>query len=155
MILDLSAMALLIGVVIVTVIGVLDRFVLGFGLAWTEELARFLLVWTSFAAAAVATRHGSHFKVEFISRRFGRIGAQAIALLCLTVSLAVWWYGLQLTIFFHGQTSPALGLPMSVVYASVPVSFTLISFYLARTLLLGGRRQQAADGDEKSGERRP
>lgn len=157
MILDVAAMALLTGVVAVTVVGVLDRFLLGFGLAWTEELARFLLVWTSFVAAAVATRHGHHFKVEFISRRFGKAGAQAIALLCLLISLAVCWYGLRLTIFFNSQTSPALGLPMSVVYASVPVSFAMISFYLARTLLRGGGRRRPLTGDraETSRERRP
>lgn len=135
MVIDLAAMALLAGVVVITILGVLDRFVLGLGLAWTEELARFLLVWTSFIAAAVATRHGAHFRVDFLSRRLGRKGTQAIALVCLAISLAICGYGLRLAIFFNSQSSPALGLPMSVVYASAPVSFALISFYLARGLL--------------------
>lgn len=143
MLVDLGAIGLLIAVITVTFLGVLDRFLLGFGLTWTEELARFLLVWTSLLSAAAAARHGSHFKVDFLSRRFGKIGVQAIALLCLAISLAVCFYGVQLTLFFNAQTSPALGLPMSLVYASVPVSFALIAFYLLRGLL----RPKPPEGD--------
>ncbi|MEX2631255.1 MAG: TRAP transporter small permease [Tistlia sp.] len=135
MIIDWAAMGLLVGLIVVTVIGVLDRFLLNLGLTWTEELARFLLVWTSFIAAVVAARHRQHFKVELLSRRFGRYGTQAIALLCLLASVTVCFYGVRLTLFFDSQTSPALGVPMSAVYASVPVSFALISFYLLRDLV--------------------
>lgn len=137
MVIDAAAMCLLIGVVIVTVLGVLDRFILGIGLTWTEETARFLLIWASLISAVVATRHGLHFKVELFSRRLGPLGMQAIALLCVLISLTVCIYGVRLTLFFHGQTSPALGLPMSLVYASVPVSFALICLYLLRDLWRG------------------
>ena len=66
-----------------TLIGVADRFVLGIGLSWTEELSRFLLVWASLLAAAVATKRRSHFRVAFVIERLSRAGKIGVNLACI------------------------------------------------------------------------
>lgn len=117
--------------VVSTLIGVIDRFLIGSGLPWPEELARFLLVWTSLLAAAIAAKHHQHFRLSLLFDRLGRVWATAIDLACIGALLLVIWQGIRLAEIFHMQTSPALGLPMSVVYASVPVSAALIAYFIA------------------------
>ena len=54
-----------------------SRYVLNDSIAWTEEIARYLLVAVAFAGAPIAVRKNTHIHVEFfyrfINRRTGRI----------------------------------------------------------------------------------
>jgi TRAP-type C4-dicarboxylate transport system permease small subunit len=128
------AVALLAVLVFITSLGVADRFLLGLGLAWTEELARYLLLWASFLAAIVATRRSAHFKVEFLAEQLGPAYARGIILFSIAVCLVAAWYGVQFAWFFRKQISPALGISMGWVYASVPAGFVGMAFYLFRDL---------------------
>jgi TRAP-type C4-dicarboxylate transport system permease small subunit len=121
--------------VLTALIGVLDRFVIGSGQPWPEELARFTLIWTSLIAAAVAAKHSQHYRLSFFYDRFGRKGAAIIDVLCIAALGVVCWQGIALVRIFNNQISPALGLPMSYVYAAVPVSSALIIWYLLRNLV--------------------
>jgi TRAP-type C4-dicarboxylate transport system permease small subunit len=132
---EVAAVSLLVLLVVVTTLGVLDRFVLGMGLVWTEELARYLLLWTSFLAAIVATRRSQHFKVEFLSSALGPIYARLVVVISLAICLVAVWYGVQFAWFFRSQTSPALGISMTWVYACAPVGFAGMAIYLVRDLL--------------------
>ena len=122
-----------------TLLGVADRFLLGLGLPWPEELSRFLLIWTSLLAAAVAAKQRKHFQVTILIARLGRAGEALVNLLCLVGLLAIAGYGMQLVRVFHTQRAPALGIPMSTVYAAVPVSAVLIGWYVGRDLVRGLR----------------
>jgi len=129
-----------------TLIGVVDRFMIGFGLPWPEELARFLLIWTSLLAAALAAKHQAHFRLLFLYNRLGPAWPFAVDAVTIASLLLVAWQGTLLVEIFHFQTSPALGIPMSFVYAAVPVSTILMSFYILRNMLtrMRGARRIAA-----------
>lgn len=116
-------------------IGVIDRFLLGIGLPWPEELARFLLVWGSLLSAAIAAKQEQHFQFTFFLRRLGIAGAVIIDVISIVALIVVIGYGVQFAWFFRMQTSPALGIPMSWVYAAAPVSAALIAGYLVRDLV--------------------
>ncbi len=115
-------------------LGVADRFLLGLGLPWPEELSRFLLIWTSLLAAVVAAKQRRHFRVTILLDRLGRPGEVLMDLLGLAVLMVVLVYGLKFVSVFNIQRSPALGIPMSWVYAAVPVSAGLMAYYLIRDL---------------------
>ena len=136
----------LFAMVVTTLIGVLDRFLLGLGLPWPEELARFLLIWTSLLAAAVAAKHRSHFGLTFISERLGSRWQDVIDACCIVALVIVAWEGFRLASFFHLQRSPALNLPMSYVYASVPVSSVLIAYYIAQNAVVRWRSSTKPGG---------
>lgn len=120
-------------------LGVADRFLLGLGLPWPEELSRFLLIWTSLLAAVVAAKQRKHFRVTILLDRLGRPGEVLIDLVGCAVLLVVLAYGMKLVQVFNAQRSPALGIPMSWVYAAVPVSALLMGYYLIRDVRSGGR----------------
>lgn len=140
MIVEAVALLGLAVMVVATLIGVLDRFVIGLGLPWPEELARFLLIWTSLISAAVAAKHGQHYRLSFMYDKLGRVGTTIIDLVCVAALGVVFWQGIRLVQIFNNQISPALGVPMSYVYAAVPVSAALISWYVLQGVLLRWRR---------------
>ena len=135
LILDAVTILMLVAMLGTTLLGVLDRFVLEVGIAWTEELGRFLLVWTSLLAAVIATRENRHFRLEVLVPRLGRFGRIFASLVGLAAMAVVAWYGFRLARMFHFQTSPGLGLSMAWIYASVVVAALLIALYLVRDLI--------------------
>ena len=48
---------------------VFTRYVLNDPLTWTEEVARYLMVWVCFLGSAMALKYGEHISVSFIQER--------------------------------------------------------------------------------------
>jgi TRAP-type C4-dicarboxylate transport system permease small subunit len=120
----LSAMAITI------LLQVLFRYVLNLPLFWTEELARYCLVWSSLLGSAVAVKRGRHIAVAILIERFPpdlRRGLTIIALISVAAVLAIiLWGGIQLVAITRAQISPALRVSMSIPYLAVPVGAGLM-----------------------------
>ena len=121
---------------ILVFIQVVMRYVFSNSLSWSEELARFIFLWLSWIGASYAVKERTHFRVEmFIDMFKGKKRKQSEM-----VVLAIWfvfaliaaWLGTQVVLFLieSGQTSAAMEVPMSWVYASVPVGCALMSLRL-------------------------
>lgn len=120
---------------IVILFGVADRFVLGIGWPWPEEAARFLLVWLTFLTTATAFRYREHFIVDGLVNLIN--SAQVRAVIALPVNIAVLAIlavasikGVEMTLVASSHTSTALGLPMSWVYAAIPIGCALGAFFM-------------------------
>ncbi|MCQ1945902.1 MULTISPECIES: TRAP transporter small permease [unclassified Arthrobacter] len=107
----------------------LQRYLPGGGFAWTGELARFALIWLTFAAAGVLVSTNGHIALEIVDAIPNQMvvrWAQVVALLVVAAT------GIGLTIeafaLIDSQQiikSPVLGVPMSWVY--IPVLIGVIS----------------------------
>jgi len=92
---------------------------------WTEEMARFLFVWTVMIGAMVGVRDGAHFEVdllpklgprgEAIARLLGRIGILLVALIFV-------WAGWQFTKFAWNRTSELADLPLWLIHMAWPLT---------------------------------
>jgi TRAP-type C4-dicarboxylate transport system permease small subunit len=103
------------------------RYALGSSAAWTEEIARYLLIGMVFIGASVGVVRDSHIRVDFLQRtlppRAGRILALADGLIrtgffaCMVV--------LTLVLMQRIGDSPmtVVELPMNIVYAGCEVGF--------------------------------
>ena len=130
---------------------VFTRFVLSDPSAFTDELARYLLVWVGLFGAAYASGKRAHLAIDLLRTRLtGRavhwhgILIGVIIFAFATLVMLVGGVRLVSLSFLLGQTSPALELPLGVVYLALPASGALIAFYFAlfiveRTRLLRGR----------------
>lgn len=100
------------------------RYVLNDSVAWTEEIARYGLMWVVFVGGAVVTRKNTHIAVELLSNVMGPGPARA-ALLALVDAVKLGFLGLlayfSVTIVerMHYQRMTVFDLPMSVVYGGV------------------------------------
>jgi TRAP-type C4-dicarboxylate transport system permease small subunit len=115
---------------------VVMRYVFSNSLSWSEELARFIFMWLSWVGASYAVKERSHFRVEMFADLLKGRNRVKFELLILFIwfgfSTALAWIGTKLVIFLMetGQTSAAMELPMSWVYASVPAGCALMSIRL-------------------------
>jgi TRAP-type transport system small permease protein len=129
-------MAVMVGTIILQVY---CRFVLGNPLSWSEELARYVFVWITFLGAAVAYRHGAHIIVETIVVLLPRRAQLALAwvvdalmVVALVVLLA---QGLNIVEVNSNVEATMLEIPMSWVYAAVPVSAAvMLAYQVERTI---------------------
>ena len=105
---------------------VVYRYVLGESLSFSEELARYMFIWSVAMGSALALRTRSHIGVELLVERLPKsLGNYAKVLACV-ISLIFYgmliWYGFEMVSETMDQESAALELPMGYVYLSVPLS---------------------------------
>ncbi|GEA09850.1 TRAP transporter small permease [Alteromonas sp. KUL49] len=115
---------------------VTTRFILTQPSSFTEEVARFLLIWVSLIGGAYAYRLKSHLGFDLLIRNLSLAKAKFMfRLTCLLVAIfaiAVLIIGggnlVHLT-WTLGQFSPVLNVPMAYIYAVIPFSGVLFLLY--------------------------
>lgn len=124
-----AGMVALIGVITLQIIS----RVLFSAVGWTEEVARFLMVWITFSAATLAFQRGRHIAVTFAVdampdrlRQVARIIA-TLSVIAFMVALAVIGYRYMQVQSF--QRSASLQLTMTYVYAVIPISAVVMGWY--------------------------
>ncbi|WP_319928101.1 TRAP transporter small permease [Vreelandella zhuhanensis] len=128
-------MAALIGVITLQIIS----RVLFSAVGWTEEVARFLLVWITFLGATLAFQRGRHIAVTFAVdalpgrlRQVARIAATLIVLAFMVALVVIGYRYMQVQSF---QKSASMRLSMTYVYAVIPLSAALMGWYALVDLL--------------------
>jgi len=111
------------------------RYVLNDSLAWTEEIARYLLICVAFVGAATAVRKSSHIHVEFFYLYFGRrlgfalstaVDVMRIAFLGVCV-----WLTWKVTEIMQTQKMVVIDWPLSIVYAVVLLGIVVMTWRAA------------------------
>lgn len=137
---------------------VIYRYFLLAPISWGEEMARFLFIALSMLGAAIAVKDRSNFIITILTERFSAAvrGWLEIAIALGTSALlyVVIARGWGLTLLNRNQESPALGVPMSIPYAAVPIGATLMLVFLWSELLLrrygtGAASQAVGDSGPK------
>lgn len=113
---------------------VITRFVLKNPSTVTEEILRYLLVWTTMVGGAYAYGRRKHLSINMLAKKLPAraqklldIFVQAIVIAFCVVVMIIGDLRLVETTF--NQISSALHLPMPYVYASILVGGVLIIFY--------------------------
>src|SRR6056297_901136 len=116
---------------------VVSRYIVGQSSSFTEEFARFSLIWlTVLGAAYINGQQEGHLAMDFLlsklpeDKRKGRqkVIQISMALFALVV-MVIGGGNLVYTTLRLGQTSSALHLPLGYVYAIVPLSGLIIIFF--------------------------
>ncbi|MCI5080194.1 MAG: TRAP transporter small permease [Saprospiraceae bacterium] len=122
--------------------GVITRYAIGHQASWSEELARFLLIWIGTLGAAYASGQNMHLAIDLLMPKLPESAQKrlkvVIAMLIIAFVLAVMVIGgsrLMYVTQVLGQLSPALRIPIWMVYSIVPVSGLLIIYYKVNGLL--------------------
>ncbi|MGJ8681627.1 TRAP transporter small permease [Paraglaciecola sp.] len=115
---------------------VLTRFILPQPSSFTEEVARFLLIWVSLIGGAYAYKLHSHLGFDLFVRNLAINKAIGVYRLCcvLVAIFAVWVLiiggGNLVSLTWQlGQHSPVLNVPMAAVYIAIPFSGALFLTY--------------------------
>jgi len=135
--------------------GVFSRYALGGQTKWTEELARFLLVWVALLGGALAFRSKAHLGVDYFvnllhpdARRVTAVVAHLVVLFFAAAVLLVGGVSVVREALTLEQTTPALGWKMGYVYLALPISGFFVVLYTFDNLLETLRGEPAGDGAE-------
>lgn len=135
----IATMALL---VVDVVWGVFTRYALGEQAKWTEELARFLLVWVALLGGALAFRTRAHLGVDYFvnqlhpdARRLTTVVADLVVLFFAGSVLLLGGSSVVREALALEQTTPALGWKMGYVYLALPISGFFVVLYTLDNLM--------------------
>ncbi|GAB5472292.1 MAG: TRAP transporter small permease [Maribacter sp.] len=116
---------------------VISRYVVGKSSSFTEEFARFALIWlTVLGAAYINGQKEGHLSMDFLlsklpeTKRHGRQKViQVIMAIFALIIMVIGGGNLVYTTLSLGQISSALNVPLGYVYAIVPLSGMVIIFF--------------------------
>lgn len=137
-------------------IQVFGRYIFNAGFSWTEETARYIMIWSVFIGAAFIALNAEHVKVSLVEDALKKTAHKEILhviqhIISLVFVIIVLRYGfMQLTIAGLSKSANT-GLSMLFPYMVFPVAFILLTyayFYRALESVLKLRGKQK--GEEKS-----
>jgi TRAP-type C4-dicarboxylate transport system permease small subunit len=118
------AVVLLLGLLASVVAGVVSRQ-LGAPLAWSDELAQYLLVWTGFCGWLIASRSRSHIRITALVEHLPAPLADALEIvtqvLIMAFGLGLAWYSRGLIERTWDVESISLPVSTAVLYFPLPV----------------------------------
>lgn len=141
-ILEWTVVALLSVMLLSVLWGVLTRYIFADQSPWTDELARFMLIWVSILGAAYISGKNAHIAIDLLPASLSK--KKKLVLEMITgVIISIFVFAIFLIgglryiyiSFKLGQTSAALEIPMGYVYLVLPVAGVLIIYFKIMTIL--------------------
>jgi TRAP-type C4-dicarboxylate transport system permease small subunit len=140
--LNISLQAILVTITCAVSWQVFSRYVLSDPSSFTEELARFLLIWLTLLGAVFAYRHKIHLGLDMFYRQ-GSLTQRKWMYFIIHSCVAAFSINILIIGGFSlvnmteqlGQTSPVMGIDISKVYWAIPASGILTTFYALLALL--------------------
>ena len=107
------------------------RYILNDSLAWTEEIARYLLIGVTFIGAGMAARKNSHIHVEFFYLYLGKQVGFALSTLVDILRIAFFgyctWLAWDVTWLMQSQAMVVIDLSMSWVFGIGCIGFAAMT----------------------------
>jgi C4-dicarboxylate transporter DctQ subunit len=122
-------LVMLVGVIL---IGAFCRYTQIAVINWPDELTRYLMVWIVFIGSGSAASNNTHFRIEIafsLLRPSGQIALiifKAVMVSCLYALILYISINLTQKMMMMHQVSPAMGIPMWMMYLAVPVGCALM-----------------------------
>jgi len=144
-----GCVALLVLLVLDVWLGVLVRYVIPLPLTFTEELARYLMIWMALLAVSGAIVYREHIGVELIFQRFPapmrRWLAVTFDLIAFVFFAALFWYGLEFAERGFKRVTMIYDIPKGYPYMGVPLAAGLACIQLVLTGIHDFFAEQAPD----------
>ncbi|WP_400077406.1 TRAP transporter small permease [Winogradskyella sp. R77965] len=112
---------------------VFSRYLLGTSFTWTEEFARFALIWMTILGAAYLSGKKEHLSMDFLYQKFSptnkkkaSILIEVLIFLFALIVMVIGGLNLVYTTLHLEQLSGTLRIPLGYVYAIMPFSGFLI-----------------------------
>lgn len=128
--------ALMAGMVIAVTWQVASRYLLKSPSSYTEEMARFMLIWIGLLGAAYAYRTKMHLGLDLLTSKLTgnkKLTAELFSTACVLgftiIVMIVGGIQLMLLTFELKQHSSALGIKIGYVYSVIPLSGVIIALY--------------------------
>ncbi|HMC01320.1 MAG TPA: TRAP transporter small permease [Flavobacteriaceae bacterium] len=138
-----KALVIIMSIMVINVLWqVFTRFIVGTPSSFTDELARYLMIWLGILGAAYVSGRNMHVAIDVLPLRSStktqkKLKRIVYVLIILFAFFAMVIGGIRLVYitFVLGQHSPALQIPLGFVYLAIPLSGILIIYYKVSDIL--------------------
>ena len=124
-------------------LGVLVRYFIDLPLTFTEEAARYLMIWMALLAVSIGISRREHIGVLILFDRMGRVGRHVLLAIFDLLGLFLFgfllFYGVEFALSGLHRLTMIYGLPKFLPFAAVPVSCA----FACVQIILSGIRDQA------------
>jgi TRAP-type C4-dicarboxylate transport system permease small subunit len=119
---------------------VIGRYVFQKMTIWSGEVSTYSLAWASMLGGAVGLKKGYQVKMDSVVESVPPVVTKVLRLVAYLSALfffgMMFGYGLFQTIYNWKQTSPAIGLVMTIPYAALPTGFFIMFFLTLEEFLV-------------------
>lgn len=126
------------GMLVSLSVQVISRYVFNTGFSWTEESARYMMIWLVFSGAVVVSKRDEHISITVVEEMWPKTvpTMKFIQRIIVSVySIIVMYYGILTLRIASLQTSPNMKIGMNIIYAIYPIAMFLILVYTIRLLI--------------------
>lgn len=114
-------------------------FMPGFSQIWTEEVTRFLFIYSITMSAPLAMKRKMYVNIELINHLPNKIKIIIHVIIQFAVAflfLILMIYGFQFTKIGMSQMAPTIKIPISIIFVTIPVMGALMVWYTFYNLYL-------------------
>lgn len=135
---------LMIALVVMTIamgLQIVARYVFNSPLSWSEELSRFMFVWSGFISISYCIKKGIAIRIEqvvdFLPKKGKKIADIVVSIVMIVyfVYMVPYAYDFFYAAVKTGQLAPAMQIPMSIVYVSPFLGFVLAIIRLIQNII--------------------
>ncbi len=138
-----NVLVIIMGVMVINVLWqVFTRFIIGVPSSFTDELARYLMIWLGILGAAFVSGRNMHVAIDVLALKSSnktqkklKLFVYSLIIVFVLFVLVVGGFRLVYITYTLNQYSPALQLPLAVVYFVIPLSGALIIYYKISDIL--------------------
>ncbi|MGB2273181.1 MAG: TRAP transporter small permease [Flavicella sp.] len=138
-----NVLATIMAVMVVNVLWqVFTRFLLEDPSSFTDELARYLMIWVGVLGAAYISGRSMHVAIDLLPTKLNKDGqvklkifVNILIIVFCFAALVVGGSRLVYITYILQQYSPALQIPLALVYLIIPISGLLIIYYKISDIL--------------------
>ena len=106
-------------------------------LSWSDEVTRYLLIWSTFLGATVVYRHNGHISVtllqDAVSPKLAKALRVLVHVICFVLFAVLFHYS-SLYCMKLKKTATAMPIKMKYIYSCIPVSMAIMMIH---ALLMG------------------
>ena len=122
---------------------VFTRFIMNNPSSFTDELARYLMIWLGVLGAAFISGRSMHVAIDLLPTKLNKEGQHKLKIIANTIiilfcifALIIGGMRLVYITYILDQHSPALQIPLALVYLVIPMSGILIIYYKISDILI-------------------
>lgn len=124
-------LVMLIAMTIIMGVQITARYAFSSSLSWSEEITRYLFIWSGFLSASYCLKKKSAIRIDLLINKFSEKGRRIVDVITYVIQLVFFAYLIPFAWNYvnasivSGQLSPACGIPMWIIQLATVVSFTL------------------------------
>lgn len=118
-------------------VGAFGRYLVDLPVTWTEELARYLMIWAALLAVSCGVARREHVAVTAVLDKLPRNVRRMLGVAIDTLGFAFFaflaYFGIDMTVQGANQYATIFEMTMTLPFAAVPVSSALVCLQLVLT----------------------